>query len=144
MLVHFETAERPASNPSRYPPSVSPRGVLIDIPVMAIRSVVDKIHLHDAENADGVTFHYLSDAGRGVVVLGVNGRGDDQFVARPDLRTKRRFADPNQAKIRRLGISGNCESAIAGEVQRAQSKLPDRLEQKNSRINRVAGKVPKE
>src|SRR5262245_42907267 len=62
ILFHFERAERPASNPSRNPSSVSPRGVLIDIPVMATRSVLGKIHLHDAEHADGVIFHDLSEA----------------------------------------------------------------------------------
>src|SRR5262245_49776252 len=99
MLFHFETADRPASNPSRNASSVSPRGVLIDIPVIAIRSVLDKIHLHDAEYADGVTFRHLSDASCFVVVLLVNGRSYIKLVAGSDLRMKCRVVDPNQAKV---------------------------------------------
>src|SRR5215813_8671158 len=142
MLFHCETAERPASNPSRYPSSVSPRGVLIDIPVMAIRSVLDKIHLQDTEYADGVPFHYLSDAGCGVVVLLIHGCRDNDVVTWSNLRMKRRFADPNQPNVRRLRITGNGDSAIANEVQHAQSKLPDRFEQKSSRVDRMPRKVP--
>src|SRR5262249_49767201 len=144
ILVHFERAERPASNPSRNPSSVSPRGVLIDIPVIAIRSVLDKVHLHDTEHTDGFIFHDLSDARCGVVVLLINGRSDVELVARSDLRMKRRIVDPNQSKVKWLRISGNSECAIVDEVQHAQSKLPDRFEQKRSRIDRMAGKVSDE
>src|SRR5262249_51933154 len=99
MLFHFETADRPASNPSRNASSVSPRGVLIDIPVIAIRSVLDKIHLHDAEYTHGVIFHDLSEARCFVFVLVVDGRNDINLVAGSDLRMKCRILDPNQAKI---------------------------------------------
>src|SRR5262249_9078941 len=100
MLFHFEIAERPASKPSRNPSSVSPRGVLIDIPVIAIRSVLDKVHLHDTECADGVTFNDLSEACCGVVVLLVHGCSDVELVAGSDFRTKRGVVDPNQAKVK--------------------------------------------
>src|SRR5262249_48220143 len=123
------------------PSSVSPRGVLIDIPVIAIRSVLDKVHLHDTECADGVTFNDLSEACCGVVVLFVHGCSNVELVAGSDFRTKRGVVDPNQAKVKWTRVSGNGERAIVGKVQHAQPKLPDRFEQKSSRIDRMAGKV---
>src|SRR5262245_47718902 len=116
----------------------------MDIPVIAIRSVLDKIHLHDAEYADGVIFHDLSEAGCGVLVSLVDGCNDVELVARSDLRTKCRVDDPDQAKVFWPRISRNRERAIAAEIQHAQTKLPDSFEQKSSRIDRVAGKVPDE
>src|SRR5262245_36851200 len=144
MLFHLETAERPASNPSRNPSSVSPRGVLIDIPVIAIRLVLDKIHLHDTEYADGVISHDLSEACCGVVVLLVHGRNDVEVVARSDLRMKCGVVNPNQPKVKRLRIPENVERAIVREIQHAQCKLPDGFEQQGSGIDRMAGKVSNE
>src|SRR5262245_9039161 len=144
MLFHWEIADRPANSPSRNASSVSPRGVLIDIPVIAIRLVLDKIHLHDTECADGIISHYLSEARCCVFVLLVNGCSDVDLVARSDLTLKCSVDIPNKKKFNRLRISGHAERPIICEVQHAQSKLPDRFEQKGARIDRMAGKVSSE
>src|SRR5215469_13304056 len=54
MCFQFETAERPASNASRKPSRVSPRGVLIDIPVTTMRSVLNKKNLQHSKGANRV------------------------------------------------------------------------------------------
>src|SRR5688500_8420297 len=73
----FVSADLPASKPSRNPSSVSPSGVLMDMPVMTIRRViglacwvllVDKVDLHDGEAGDLVASHELARADRRVVV----------------------------------------------------------------------------
>src|SRR5437667_1637305 len=60
IFFQCETAERPASNPSNKPSRVSPRGVLIDIPVMAMRSFFNKVNLHHSECTNGVILRDLT------------------------------------------------------------------------------------
>src|SRR5262245_44014578 len=99
IVFHLESAERPASNPCRYSSSVSPRGVLIDIPVTAIRSVFNKIHLQNRERADGVVLHDLSRANCGVIVLHHERCSDAELLPGSDFGKKRRMVDTDDTRV---------------------------------------------
>src|SRR2546421_2067799 len=132
IFFQCETADRPASNPSRKPSSVSPRAVLIDIPVIAMRSFFDKINLHYAECTNGVIPHDLTGTDRlKLVLLDCGCRYIEPFPG-ADLMKKCRMMDADESNI---------ECTLAGEMKQAQAELRHRFDQQNSRVNGVAWKV---
>src|SRR5262245_3004676 len=97
MAFQVDRADRPASNASRKPSSVSPSGVLTAIPVMTMRLVADKVDLHHGECAYRRAFQDLAGAYRGVVVR-ANEFGDDfQLVAGKNLGEKHRLMNLQDA-----------------------------------------------
>src|ERR1051326_7924687 len=122
IFFQCETAERPASNASRKPSSVSPSGVLIDIPVIAMRSFFDKINLHYAECTNGVIPHDLTGTDRLEVVLLDRGCCDIEPFPGTDLMKKCRMMDADESNI---------ERALAGEMKQTQAELRHRFDQKH-------------
>src|SRR5215471_13131629 len=99
MCFQRETAERPASNASRKPSSVSPRGVLIAIPVTAMRSVLNKINLHYRECANGVILRDLPGAHCRVIVPQYLGCGYIEPLTGSNLAEKCRMMNANETDI---------------------------------------------
>src|SRR5207253_7030623 len=141
IFFQCETAERPASNPSKKPSSVSPRGVLIDIPVIAMRSFFNKVNLHHSECTNGVILRDLTRTRSRVVVQLECGCCYIEFFSGADLVQKCRMMNAHEANILRLFIPRNLHRTFAGEMKQAQSELRHRLNQKDSRINGMTGKV---
>src|SRR5262249_7331936 len=111
----------------------SPSGVLIDIPVMAIRSVFDKVNLHHSECTDGFVPNYLTGTDRGVVVLTHNRSNHIEALLRSDFGEKRRMMNPH-------GTETRCRD-FSQETHETQSELADCFKQQYSRINRRTGEV---
>src|SRR2546422_460814 len=95
MPFQVVTAERPASSPARKSSRRSPSGVLIDIPVIAIRRCsLDKIGLHDGRRADYLALEQLARADGGVVVEVHQLAEHGYLVARADLGQEQGVMDP--------------------------------------------------
>src|SRR5687768_17022715 len=107
MVFQRVIADRPAISASRKPSSVSATGVLMDMPVMTIRSPVDKEHLHDAERTRRVATQHLAGADRGVVVEPESPADQRQVVARPDRLVELRSVDFYGAGVTRRGRRGD-------------------------------------
>src|SRR5512136_1290768 len=71
-----ESADRPARRAARKPSSVSPSGVLMLIPVMAMRSAFDKVDLHDREGGGDAALQELP-GGDGAEAVALQERGED-------------------------------------------------------------------
>src|SRR5438270_10542317 len=97
--VQRDTADRPASKLSRKPSRVSPSGVLIAMPVTAIRLSLDKEYLHDAERADRLTVQDLSGANGAIVIRTYNGCDDVQPLAGADLMQENRVVNSDGPDI---------------------------------------------
>src|SRR6266436_3736707 len=136
-----DTADRPASNPSRKPPSVSPSGVLIDMPVTAIRSAIDKAHLHDPKRADTIVPEDLPRADRAQIVCHDERRGDVESIPRADLGEKGRMMNAGSAKLGRRGVRRHVERAPARKMEEAPAELAHRFHEQDAWIDRLAGKM---
>src|SRR5207253_2664976 len=100
IFFQCETAERPASNPSKKPSSVSPRGVLIDIPVIAMRSFFNKVNLHHSECTNGVILRDLTRTDCFIVVPLECGYCYIELLIRADLVKKCCMMNADEANIR--------------------------------------------
>src|SRR6185369_9146595 len=128
-----ETADRPASSPARYPSRVSPRGVLMAMPVMTIRSALDKVNLHDSKSTDDSIAQNLPGADCSEVI-GLNPRGYDfKQLAGSDFRKKCRMMNANSPQRSR--------GAAFQNMNQTQAELPDGFQLKHPWINGLTRKV---
>src|SRR5688572_16876529 len=96
---HCDTADRPASRASRKPSSVSPSGVLMAIPVTAMRLSLDKEDLHDAEGADPLASEHLARADRAVVIRADDSGDDIDGRTALDLADEHGVMYPHRANL---------------------------------------------
>src|SRR5215813_6966207 len=127
-VFHRDSAERPASSPDQKPSSVSPRGVLMAMPVMTTRLVIDKVHLHDRQRAYRLALKQLARADGRIVISRNELRDHLQFVARQNFGEKQRMMNFQRADAPRTGVFGHLPGAGRIEAHQAQAKLPHRLE----------------
>src|SRR5205085_9867026 len=83
-----ESADFPGRRPARKRSRVSPSGGLIDSPGMAMRSVLDKVDLHDREGADLLLLQRLPGADPGISVDIERLRENDDLIGGPQRREK--------------------------------------------------------
>jgi hypothetical protein len=108
---------------------------------MAIRSASDKVHLHHAASAYGVILEYLACAYRSVLVFHHNGSCHFEPIPWADFGEKCRVVDASGAKIARLDIRRHVHRSFPREVEQAKAELSHCFQQKDSRIDRLTGKV---
>src|SRR2546429_610657 len=128
IFFQCETAERPASNASRNPSSVSPRGVLIDIPVTAMRSFLDKANLHHSECANGVILRDLTRTHCLQVVPLECGCCYIELFPRADLGKKHRMVNADEANIGWPLFRKNLNRLFPAEMKQAESELGHRFD----------------
>src|SRR5579883_1094142 len=134
-------AERPARSPSRKPPRVSPRGVLIDIPVIATRRSVGKVHLRDGERADRLALQDLT-RDRGRELVPVDDAGEDmKGVAALQLPEEAGVADGYGAEVARDGVGVDVVAPALLEMEETDPELSHDLDLEDPRIDGLAREV---
>jgi hypothetical protein len=111
---------------------------------MAMRSVLDKINLHHPECANGVILCDLPGTYRRVVVPHNLGCSYIEPLPGSDLAQKCSMVNADESNLRWPLISANVNRTFSGEMKQAESKLRHRFDQKDSRINGLAGEVSRE
>src|SRR5215831_14232457 len=86
-------ADLPARRPFRKPSRLSPSGVLMDIPVMTMRSGLDKINLHDRIGANRVSLDKLTGTQSGVIVGLDDLCQNSECIPRPNRHQKNGVMD---------------------------------------------------
>jgi hypothetical protein len=111
---------------------------------MAMRSSFNKVNLHHSECANGVILRDLTGTDCPVVVPLDCGCCYIETLPGADLGKKRRMVYANEANIWCPLFSKNVNCTFPYEMKQAQSELRHRFDQKDSRINGMAGKVSSE
>src|SRR5262249_46897762 len=112
-------ADLPARRPFRKPSRVSPSGVLMDIPVMTMRSGLNKINLHYRVGVNRSFLDKLTGTQSGVIVGLDDLCQNSELVRWPNRRQKNGVMDLEGMRLTRTALRDASMLSVFKETQKA-------------------------